>query len=57
VVTFFTKLYHRLFALGLAALLPDQLFPTDLAIALNQVAKVLHFWSDLAFSLPVLSED
>jgi len=56
VVTFFTKLYHRLFAPGLAALLPDQAFPSDLAQALNQVAKVLQSWMDQAFVLPVLSE-
>ncbi len=56
VVTFFTKLYHRLFAPGLAALLPDQTFPSDLANALNQVAEILQSWSDKAFALPVLSE-
>ena len=56
VVAFFTKLYHRLLALGLAALLPDQSFPSDLANALNQVAEVLQTWSDKAFALPVLSE-
>ena len=56
VVTFFTKLYHRLFAPGLAALLPDQPFPSDLTIALNQVAEVLQSWSDKAFALPVLNE-
>jgi hypothetical protein len=56
VVTFFTKLYHRLFAPGLAALLPDQPFPSDLSNALNQVAEVLQSWSDHAFALPVLSE-
>ena len=56
VVTFFTKLYHRLFAPGLAALLPDQAFPSDLAVALDQVAKVLQSWMDQAFDLPVLSE-
>jgi hypothetical protein len=56
VVTFFTKLYHRLFAPGLAALVPDQTFPSDLANALNQVAEVLQSWSDKAFALPVLSE-
>jgi hypothetical protein len=56
VVTFFTKLYHRLFAPGLAALLPDQAFPSDLAVALDQVAKVLHAWTDQAFCVPVLSE-
>lgn len=56
VVTFFTKLYHRLFAPGLAALLPDQSFPSDLANALNRVAEVLQSWTDQAFGLPVLSE-
>lgn len=56
VVTFFTKLYHRLFAPGLAALLPDQAFPSDLAQALDQVARVLHSWTDQAFYLPIWSE-
>jgi hypothetical protein len=56
VVTFFTKLYHRLFAPGLAALLPNQTFPSDLANALNRVVEVLKSWSDNAFVLPILSE-
>jgi hypothetical protein len=56
VMTFFTKLYHRLFTPGLAALLPDQSFPSDLALALDQVAKVLHSWTNQAFYLPVWSE-
>lgn len=56
VVTFFTKLYHRLFAPGLAAMLPDQTFPSDLANALKQVAEVLQSWSDEAFALPVLTK-
>ena len=56
VVTFFTKLYHRLFAPGLAALLPDQAFPSDLATALNRVAEVIQAWTDMAFGVPVLSE-
>jgi hypothetical protein len=56
VVTFFTKLYHRLFAPGFAALLPDQAFPSDLSNALNQVAEVLHAWTDQAFALPVSSD-
>ena len=56
VVTFFTKLYHRLFAPGLAALLPDQAFPSDLAQALNGVTEVIHSWTDHAFSMPVLCE-
>ena len=53
VVTFFTKLYHRLFAPGLAAMLPDQAFPSELSHALNQVAEVLQSWTDNAFALPV----
>jgi len=56
VATFFTKLYHRLFAPGLAALLPAQAFPSDLAAALNRVDEVLQTWTDQAFVLPVLSE-
>jgi predicted MarR family transcription regulator len=56
VVTFFTKLYHRLFAPGLAAVLPDQAFPSDLANALNRVTEVLQSWSDQAFALQVLSD-
>jgi len=47
---------HRLFAPGLAALLPDQAFPSDLAIALNKVDEVLQSWMDKAFALPVLGE-
>jgi len=56
VVTFFTKLYHRLFAPGLAALLPDQAFPSDLAQALSQVTDVLQSWTEKAFLVPVLSD-
>lgn len=56
VVTFFTKLYHRLFAPGLAAMPPAQAFPSDLANALNRVAEVLRSWTDKAFGLLVLSE-
>jgi predicted MarR family transcription regulator len=55
VVTFFTKLYHRLFCPGLAALLPEQDYPSDLALALNSVAQVLHDWTEDAFLVPVLS--
>jgi hypothetical protein len=56
VVTFFTKLYHRLFAPGLAAFLPDQRYPSDLAIALNRVVEVLQSWSDNTFILPILND-
>lgn len=53
VVTFFTKLYHRLFAPGLAALLPDPTFPSDLATALNRVVEILNSWTENAFFVPV----
>jgi hypothetical protein len=56
VITFFTKLYHRLFTPGLATLLPDQAFPSDLANALNRVADVLQSWTNQAFLLPVMCE-
>lgn len=56
VVTFFTKLYHRLLAPGLAALLPDQALPSDLAQALTQVVEVLHSWTQQALDVPVMSE-
>jgi hypothetical protein len=56
VVTFFTKLYHRLFAPGLAALLPDPTFPSDLAIALNRVVEILNTWTENAFFVPVATE-
>ena len=56
VVTFFTKLYHRLFCPGLAALLPLQPYPSDLALALKQVSEVLRSWTDQAFLVPVLNE-
>ncbi|MBC8507273.1 MAG: hypothetical protein H8D34_20610 [Chloroflexi bacterium] len=54
VVTFFTKLYHRLFCPGLVASLPDQVYPSDLALALNKVEQVLHAWTNEAFLVPVL---
>ena len=46
VVTFFTKLYQRLFRPGLAALLPQQLYPSDLAQALNKVSEVIQSWAE-----------
>jgi hypothetical protein len=53
VVTFFTKLYQRLFRPGLAALLPEQTYPSDLAQALNKVSEVIQSWSEQsAFALP-----
>lgn len=56
VVTFFTKLYHRLFCPGLAALPAAQTYPSDLAMALDQVSHVLQSWSDQAFLVPLSSE-
>ena len=56
VVTFFTKLYHRLFTPGLAALLTDQVFPSDLAQALDRVADVLQSWTNQAFYLLIYCE-
>ncbi len=56
VVTFFTKLYHRLFAPGLAALLPDPTFPSDLSIALNRVVDILNTWTEDAFFVPIATE-
>jgi len=56
VVTFFTKLHHRLFCPGLAALSQSQTYPSDLALALNRVADVLQSWSESAFSAPVADQ-
>jgi hypothetical protein len=46
VVTFFTKLYQRLFRPGLAALLPQQLYPSDLAQALDKVSDIIQSWAE-----------
>jgi hypothetical protein len=51
--TFFTKLYERLFLPGLAALLPQQAYPSNLARALRRVETVLTTWTQKA-SVPVL---
>jgi hypothetical protein len=53
VVTFFTKLYHRLFCPGLAAMVPEQTWPSDLAQALNTVVQVIQSWADEALFAPV----
>lgn len=42
--TFFTKLYERLFLPGLASLVPQQTYPSDLAKALGRVENVLTTW-------------
>lgn len=53
VVTFFTKLYQRLFRPGRAALLPEQPYPSDLAQALNHVSEVIQAWAEQsALALP-----
>ena len=54
VVIFFTKLYERLFRPGLAALVPEQPQPPDLAQALNTVTNVIQSWVDAA-SLPTVA--
>lgn len=46
VVTFFTKLYQRLFRPGLAALLPQQPYPSDLAQALDKVSNIIQSWAE-----------
>jgi len=45
---FFTKLYHRIFQPGLAALIPDQSFPSTLAQALSTVADEIKALIDKA---------
>ncbi len=52
VVIFFTKLYERLFRPGLAALVPNQPFPSELAQALNAVSDVIQSWIDAALLAP-----
>jgi hypothetical protein len=52
VATFFTKLYERLFRPGLAALIPDQPCPSDLAQALNTLTDIIQSWMDKALLFP-----
>jgi hypothetical protein len=47
---FFTKLHKRLFAPGLSALLPDQLYPPSLAQALSAVADQIQALIETALS-------
>ena len=42
VAVFFTKLYARLFRPGLAALVPNQSTPSNLARALAEVSNIIH---------------
>lgn len=55
VATFFTRLYQRLFRPGLAALLPEQLYPSELAQALKQVADVIQAQAEQALLVPMTS--
>ena len=54
VVTFFTRLYQRVFRPGLAAMLTDQTWPSDLAQALNKVVEIIQAWMNDAFLVPVI---
>jgi len=49
VATFFVKLYERVFRPGMAALIPCQKFPSDLAEALNNISQVIDAWTNEAF--------
>jgi hypothetical protein len=53
VVTFFTKLYQRVFRPGLAAMAPHPASPSELAKALESVVEIIQSWTDQAFSVPV----
>jgi len=53
VATFFTKLYHRIFRPGLAAMVPQQTAPPKLAQTLEAVVEIIQSWTDQAFSVPV----
>lgn len=53
VVIFFTKLYERLFRPGLAALVSDQPWPSDLAHALDTVTDIIQSSIDGALLVPV----
>jgi hypothetical protein len=55
VVTFFTRLYERIFRPGLAALITQQPWPSDLAQALNRVAEIIQAWCDDAFRVPAMT--
>ena len=54
VVTFFTRLYERVFRPGLAAMVAEQPWPSDLAQALNQVVEIIQARTDDAFLVPVM---
>ncbi len=52
VVTFFTKLYQRVFRPGLAAMVSQQAFPSKLADALETVVEIIQAYTDNAFKVP-----
>ncbi len=54
VVIFYTKLYQRVFQPGLAALAPQQPYPSQLAQALATVEQLLQSAIDQAFRVPVI---
>jgi hypothetical protein len=54
VVIFYTKLYQRVFQPGLAALAPQQPFPSQLAQALATIDQLLQSAIDQAFRVPVI---
>ncbi len=53
VATFFTRLYERVFRPGLAALLAEPPWPSDLAQALSQVVEIIQCRMNNAFLVPV----
>ena len=55
VITFFTKLYQRIFCPGLAAMVPEQALPTKLAQALDTVVEIVQSYTEPAFFVPVMN--
>jgi hypothetical protein len=53
VVTFFTKLYQRIFCPGLAAMAPEQPVPPKLAHALGTIVEILQSAIESTFIVPV----
>jgi len=53
VVTFFTKLYQRIFCPGLAAMVPGQAMPPKLAQALDTIVEIVQSRMENTFFVPV----
>jgi len=53
VVTFFTRLYQRVFRPGLAAIAPQQTAPSKLAQALQTLDEIIQSYTDEVFHVPV----